>query len=279
MLPWITNIIKDYQDRVRELPYVPTTYFRWDSLGYPGDVNKLFLTFLFSDRNINIQFLKDVGLIRSKVQCNSCGRDMTWYADPSNLDGFRWRCHRMVVGTGCYGSRYIRHRSWFHGSNLTLHKVLYLTYDILRRKPANLIQREHHFSDHIITDWGMFAAMCKAQGESHFTQFLAITASTDWSSCTPPVTSRSNATWLTAVHPRKAVASRYSGMRVQSSVAGLLTPCFSSSPQDTHIIALTRMSVPLTTIFGSRFSSHSQTHINKTLLPVAVWFIIYASPT
>ena len=29
-------------------------------------------------------------------------------------------------------------------------------YNILCRKPANLIQREHHFSDHTITDWGMF---------------------------------------------------------------------------------------------------------------------------
>ena len=86
MVQRITNIIKDYQDRVRELPYVPATSFGRDSLGYPGDANKLFLTFLFCDRSMCIQFLKDVGLIRSKVQCNSCGRDMTWYADPSKLD-------------------------------------------------------------------------------------------------------------------------------------------------------------------------------------------------
>jgi hypothetical protein len=62
----------------------------------------------------------------------------------------------MVAGTRCSGSRSKRHGSWFHGSNLTLQEVLYLTYDILRREPANQIQREHHFSDHTITDWGMF---------------------------------------------------------------------------------------------------------------------------
>ena len=45
--------------------------------------------FLFSDQATGIQFLKDVGLIRSKVQCNSCGRDMTWYAEPNIPDGFR----------------------------------------------------------------------------------------------------------------------------------------------------------------------------------------------
>jgi len=62
----------------------------------------------------------------------------------------------MVAGTRCSGSRSIRHGSWFHGSNLTLQEVLYLVYDILYCEPANLIQREHHFSDHTITDWGMF---------------------------------------------------------------------------------------------------------------------------
>jgi hypothetical protein len=33
---------------------------------------------------------------------------------------------------------------------------LYLTYDILRREPADHIHHEHHFSDHTIADWGMF---------------------------------------------------------------------------------------------------------------------------
>ena len=67
------------------MPYVPETSFRRDSLGYCGDANKLFLTFLFSDHAIGLQFLKDVGLIRSKVQCNSCGFDMTWHADQRDL--------------------------------------------------------------------------------------------------------------------------------------------------------------------------------------------------
>ena len=61
------------------MPYVPRTSYGRDSLGYRGDANKLFLTFLFCDRNIGIQFRKDVGLIRSKMLCNACGRDMTYY--------------------------------------------------------------------------------------------------------------------------------------------------------------------------------------------------------
>jgi hypothetical protein len=77
--------VKDYQERLREMPYVPQTSFRRDSLGFCGDANKLFMTFLFSDHDIGLQLLKDVGLIRSKVQCNSCGRDMPWHAAPRSL--------------------------------------------------------------------------------------------------------------------------------------------------------------------------------------------------
>jgi hypothetical protein len=130
------------------MPYVPETSFRRDSLGYYGDANKLFLMFLVSDHAIGLQFLKDVGLIRSKVQCNSFGRDMTWHADATAPDRFRWRCRSRGAGTRRSGSRSIRHGSWFQGSHLTLQGVLYLTYDILRREPAKQIRREHHFSDH-----------------------------------------------------------------------------------------------------------------------------------
>ena len=69
MVQRITHTIKDYHERLREMPYVPQTSFRRDSLGYCGELNKLFLTFLFRDHAIGLQFLKDVGLIRSKVQC------------------------------------------------------------------------------------------------------------------------------------------------------------------------------------------------------------------
>jgi len=88
MVQRIAHTIKDYQERLCEVPFVPQTSFRRDSLGYCGDANERFLTFLFSDHAIGLQFHKDVGLIRSKVQCNSCSRDMTWHADPTALDRF-----------------------------------------------------------------------------------------------------------------------------------------------------------------------------------------------
>ena len=79
----VSNIIKEYQDILREKPYVPKTYFQRDSMGFSGDANELFLT-LFSDCAIGLQFFKDVELIRSNVQCNSCGCDMTSYTHHSD---------------------------------------------------------------------------------------------------------------------------------------------------------------------------------------------------
>ena len=152
MVQRIIDIIQDYQDRLHEIPCVPKTFYRRDSVGYCGDANKLFLTFLFRDHATSLQFLKDVGLIRSKVQCNSCGRDMTWYADPSVLDGFRWRC-RMVAGTMCSGSRSIRHGS-FQRRNLILHGCT--SPSTSRRETAEQILRERYFSHHTIADCDIF---------------------------------------------------------------------------------------------------------------------------
>jgi hypothetical protein len=105
MVHHISNVIKEYQDKLREMPHVPKISYHRDSLGYCGDENETIFTFLFCNRDIGNQFMKDAGLIRSKVQCNSCGRDMTWYAEPSVPDGFKWRCRRMVRGNRCFWSR------------------------------------------------------------------------------------------------------------------------------------------------------------------------------
>jgi hypothetical protein len=86
MVHHISTIIKDYQDTICEMPYVPKTLFQQHSLEFNGDANKLLLTFLFSDHAIRLQFLKDVGFICSNVQCNSCGRYITSYEDHSNTD-------------------------------------------------------------------------------------------------------------------------------------------------------------------------------------------------
>ena len=62
MVQHINAIIKDYQERLREMHYVPETSFRRVSQGFSGDANKLFLTFLFSGHAICLQSLRRVPL-------------------------------------------------------------------------------------------------------------------------------------------------------------------------------------------------------------------------
>jgi hypothetical protein len=71
MVDAITAIMKEYQRRVVNMPYVPAKTCGRAALGKDGFANELFLTFLFSDKEVGAQFLKDVGLLRSKVTCNT----------------------------------------------------------------------------------------------------------------------------------------------------------------------------------------------------------------
>jgi hypothetical protein len=60
-----------------EMPYVHAASYESTAFGDDCDMNKLFLMYLFSDKAVDNQFLKDVGLLRSKVTCNTCGYDMS----------------------------------------------------------------------------------------------------------------------------------------------------------------------------------------------------------
>ena len=150
----IKSVISTYQRRLMEVPYVPKTSYGRASLGDDGEANKLFLMFLSSDMDIGIQFLKEVGLLRSKMPCNTCGRDLTWCAEPKPKDGFRWRCRRKAALVWSE-RKSIRHGSWFRQSKLTLQEVMYLTYDIVSRVPAHITHKEHRFSLNTIAQWGL----------------------------------------------------------------------------------------------------------------------------
>ena len=108
------------------------------------------------DASNAIQYLKDIGLLRSTMKCNSCGRDMSWSADPTVSDKFRWRCHKSVAGKRCYTYTSIRLGSWFQPGNLTLQEIMLLTYDIVRRDKPTTIREENSHGTHTVADWGMF---------------------------------------------------------------------------------------------------------------------------
>jgi hypothetical protein len=49
------------------MSFVPAKTFRRATLGANGIANNLYLAFLFSDPDVSVQFLKDMGLIRSRM--------------------------------------------------------------------------------------------------------------------------------------------------------------------------------------------------------------------
>ena len=107
-----------------EMPNIHRTSFRRASQGNDGDANKLFFTYFISV-DIGINLLKDVELIRSKVTCNICGRDMTWCAGPKP-HGFIGRCRRQVVAV-CSELKSIKHGSCFQHTNLTFQQSVFHT--------------------------------------------------------------------------------------------------------------------------------------------------------
>ena len=69
--------VDEYEKRLQEMPFIPRGSYRRRMLRQDDGPNRDFLTYLFCDDGLAMQFLKDVGLLRSKVQCNTCDRDMT----------------------------------------------------------------------------------------------------------------------------------------------------------------------------------------------------------
>jgi hypothetical protein len=74
MVEQIVENVKQYEEQLRGLPFVPGFSYGRLMLRQDGAPNRLFFTQLFSDQAITIDFLKNVGLLRSKVLFNICDR-------------------------------------------------------------------------------------------------------------------------------------------------------------------------------------------------------------
>ena len=156
MVGKLEEIVDEYEKRLQEMSFVPRVSYGRRMLREDGGPNRNFLTHLFCDDGFAMQFLKDVGLLRSKVQCNTCGRDKTWSAERSIPERFRWGSRRKVAGVNCSASRSINIGCLFQQSNLTFREILLVTYDIMRRETALRIKEEFCLSSSTVADWGTF---------------------------------------------------------------------------------------------------------------------------
>ena len=97
--------VVDYEDRLRKMQSLPRFSYGRGMLRKDGALNRIFLTHLFGHQELAIQFLKDVGLIQGKVQCNICERDMAWSTDPIVLKDLGGDVGRELLGPGAVGWR------------------------------------------------------------------------------------------------------------------------------------------------------------------------------
>jgi len=82
MVGKLEEIVEEYEKSLQEMPFVPRASYGSRILREDVGPNRDFLMYLFCDFGFAVQFLKDLGLLRNKVQCNTYGRDMT---GPQNL--------------------------------------------------------------------------------------------------------------------------------------------------------------------------------------------------
>ena len=66
----ISSIISAYRQRLIAMPCVPATSYGRATLGEEEVPNKLLYT--FCGKNVGIQFLEDVELLRSSMLCSVC---------------------------------------------------------------------------------------------------------------------------------------------------------------------------------------------------------------
>ena len=97
----VTSIIATYQQRIAAKPYVLVTTYGCPTPGTNSVPNKLFLVFLFSEHDVGVQFLKNVGLIPSTMVCCRCGSQMSWCVNKSVRDHYRRRCLWAISANTC----------------------------------------------------------------------------------------------------------------------------------------------------------------------------------
>ncbi|GFR12186.1 DDE_Tnp_IS1595 domain-containing protein [Trichonephila clavata] len=152
----INSVVSKYQEIL-----TPKLSFSFSSgkrtLGREGIPNRLFCIVLCQNKNLFVDFLKEAGLILSKVLCEKCNVPMTFTTKNSSSDGFCWVC-RNRCNKICGRTKTIRIFSWFHFSKLKMEEIFLLTYEYVRGTDTKKIAMEYDFSSSTLCIWWMLVA-------------------------------------------------------------------------------------------------------------------------
>jgi predicted RNA-binding Zn-ribbon protein involved in translation (DUF1610 family) len=108
------------------------------------------------DKQVTIEWLKNIGLLAREVLCPVCGKPMEWTSCKDRSDGFKYVCRKSDTAKQHRVEHSIRNNSWFAKSNLTLEEIMKLTYWWCAGLQQNQIQAQLCLSSNTIVDWCMF---------------------------------------------------------------------------------------------------------------------------
>jgi hypothetical protein len=148
----LCSIVQIYKESIRSNPNVPRFSYGRRMLRDGGGPIRLFFTYLFINPPLVYEFLKEVGFIRSRMACKTCGEDMTWSVRSQQSDGFQWRCQRRGAGKRCNKVASIRTGSRFQRSNLSFLEILLISHDFVCRGKAHQIGIEYSLGSCTVTD-------------------------------------------------------------------------------------------------------------------------------
>lgn len=99
------------------------------------------------------------GLIARKYKCPKCNARMLLAEYKTMIDGWAWQCRKTVNGKKHRVNRSIRRGSWFYCSQLSLIKVLHLTYMWVAKYKQWQIKYELRVASQTIVDWIKFSRL------------------------------------------------------------------------------------------------------------------------
>lgn len=103
------------------------SYNKQDKSGPITYYDQLVENYLCNTKHI-INWLKEMGMIASQMECLLCGNEMEMTASNDRSDGCKWQCRKTINGKRHKVEQSIRKRSWFDNSNMTLVEILKFTY-------------------------------------------------------------------------------------------------------------------------------------------------------
>ncbi|GFY53099.1 DDE_Tnp_IS1595 domain-containing protein [Trichonephila inaurata madagascariensis] len=148
----IVDVIKKYQEILK--PTVKGNFGRRRfMLGKHGIATYYFIDKLVDNNLHLLEFLRESGLIKRKLECQKCRQFMKLRSKRVS-DRIVWVCRNKIENKECGNQRSVRHGSWFRYSKLTLGEVLMLTFHIVNR--TDMLLSNLDFASHTMADWRQF---------------------------------------------------------------------------------------------------------------------------